>query len=97
MLQEAYITSVIYVSGRIRKFKVLKVGKKGDIYTTSEIRAKTGIKEGGSVIAYVEEDKLVIKPLEPLEEKIKRVLVKISPDDVEKLSEKAQREAGVLG
>ncbi len=73
------------------------MGKKGEIYTTSDIRAKVGIKEGGSVIAYVDRDRLVIRPLEPLEERIKRPLLKLTPDDIERLSEEAQREAGIFG
>ena len=56
-----------------------------------------GIKEEGSVIAYVGGDKLVIRPLEPLEERIRESIIKISPDEVERISEEAQKEAGVLG
>ena len=77
--------------------KILKVGKKGEIYTTSDIRSEVGIKEGGSVIAYVEGDKLVIRPLESLEERVKKSIIKISPDEVERISEEAQREAGIFG
>lgn len=85
------------MNSRIKQFKVLRVGKKGEIYTTSDIRAKMGIKEGGSVIAYIEGDKLVIRPLESLEEKIMKPLLKLAPDYAERLSEEAQREAGIYG
>lgn len=82
---------------RTKSVKVLRVGKKGEIYTTSDVRAEIGIREGGSVIAYIEGDKLVIRPLEPLEERIRKPILKLTPNDVERLSEEAQKEAGILG
>ena len=85
------------MNNRIRSFRVLRVGKRGEIYTTSDIRAEVGIREGGFVIAYVEEGKLVIKPLERVEERIRKRVVRLTPEEVERLSEEAQREAGILG
>jgi bifunctional DNA-binding transcriptional regulator/antitoxin component of YhaV-PrlF toxin-antitoxin module len=38
------------------------VGKKGEIYTTQELRDKSGITPGGKVIAKVVDGKLVIEP-----------------------------------
>ncbi len=85
------------MTNRNRYFRVLRVGKRGEIYTTSDIRAEIGIREGGSVLAYVERGKLVIRPLEPLEERIRKPILKLTPGDVERISEEAQEEAGILG
>ncbi len=82
---------------RNKSFRVLRVGKRGEIYTTSDIRAEVGIKKGGFVIAYVDGNKLVIRPLEPLEERIRKHILKLTPDDVEKLSEEVQEKAGMPG
>ena len=38
------------------------VGKKGEIYTTQELRDRSGIMPGGKVIATVVDGKLVIEP-----------------------------------
>lgn len=40
----------------------LKVGKRGEIYTTHKIRMKTGLTLGGRAIAIVEEKRLIIQP-----------------------------------
>ncbi len=71
---------------------VLRVGAKGEIYTTREIRERLGIREGGHVIAYVLGDMLIIKPLPSIEEKIRRVIIRIDPERIEELSVEAQRE-----
>lgn len=42
--------------------KELRVGKRGEIYTTHEIRRKTGLTPGGRAIATVEEDRLIVQP-----------------------------------
>ncbi len=76
---------------------ILKVGKKGEIYTTRMIREKLGIKEGGKVIAYVIGNTLVITPLPSIEEKIKRTVIKLTPTEAEEISEEAQREEGIYG
>ena len=71
---------------------ILKVGRKGEIYTVKELREKLGIKPGSRVIARVEEGKLVIWKLPSLEELLENPLVELTPDEAEKLSEEAQRE-----
>ena len=38
------------------------MGKKGEIYTTQELRDKSGITPGGKVIATVVDGKLLIEP-----------------------------------
>lgn len=75
---------------------ILRVGKKGEIYTTREIREKVGIKPGGRVRAIVEGGKLIIEPLPDIEDLIEDTLIKLSPEEAEKLSEEAQREAGII-
>jgi len=76
---------------------VLKVGKKGEIYTTKEIREKTGIKEGSSVVAYIIDGMLIIEPIPDINEKIKRCVIKLSPEEIERISEEAQIEEGIYG
>jgi bifunctional DNA-binding transcriptional regulator/antitoxin component of YhaV-PrlF toxin-antitoxin module len=40
----------------------LVVGKRGEIYTTRELRDSIGLEPGGRVIAKVMDDKIVIQP-----------------------------------
>ena len=76
---------------------VLKVGKRGEIYTTKELRAMAGIKEGGRVRAWVEKGRVIIEPIPTVDEIIRGPVVRLSPEEAEKLSEEAQREEGVYG
>jgi len=76
---------------------ILKVGKRGEIYTSKEIRMKTGIREGGRVKATVEDGKLIIEPIPTIEERIQCFVVELDPEEAEKLSEEAQKEEGIYG
>ena len=76
---------------------ILRVGKRGEIYTSKELRLKVGIKEGGIVRAIVEEGRLIIEPIPRIEEVIQRPVVKLSPKEAERLSEEIQREEGIHG
>ena len=76
---------------------ILKVGKKGEIYTTKEIRKALGIKPGGSVRAIIKESKLIIEPLPTVEELIKDEIVDLTPEEAEKISEEVQKEKGIYG
>jgi len=76
---------------------ILKVGKRGEIYTSKELRLKVGIKEGGIVRAIVEEGRLIIEPIPRIEEVIQRPVVKLSPKEAERLSEEFQKEEGIYG
>ncbi|RLE98571.1 MAG: hypothetical protein DRJ63_07485 [Thermoprotei archaeon] len=76
---------------------ILKVGKKGEIYTSKEIRQKVGIKEGGRVRAIVEKGKLIIEPIPTIEEVIRESIIELSPEEAEKLSEEIQKEEGIYG
>lgn len=76
---------------------ILKVGRRGEIYTTVEVRRKVGIREGSRVRAIIHNKKLIIEPLPSIEDMLCRTLIKISPDEAERISEEAQREEGVYG
>jgi bifunctional DNA-binding transcriptional regulator/antitoxin component of YhaV-PrlF toxin-antitoxin module len=77
--------------------KILVVGKKGEIFTTKEIRAQAGLKEGGRVRATVVEGKLVVEAVPSLEEVLRTPLLKVGVRMAERLSEEAQKEQGVFG
>ncbi len=76
---------------------ILKVGKKGEIYTSKEVRRKVGIKEGGKVKAIVEKGRLIIEPIPTIEEVIKKHVIELSPEEAEKLSEEIQKEEEIYG
>ena len=79
---------------------VLKLGKKGEIYTSKEIRKKMGLKANQKLRATLSEDgkKLVIQALPSLEEILKRrPLVKMTSEEVEKISEREQKRRGIYG
>jgi len=40
----------------------LKIGKRGEIYTTRKVRKKTGLTPGGKVEAIIEENRLIVQP-----------------------------------
>jgi bifunctional DNA-binding transcriptional regulator/antitoxin component of YhaV-PrlF toxin-antitoxin module len=40
----------------------VKIGKRGEIYTTREIREKTGLIVGGKALAKIDGGKLIIEP-----------------------------------
>jgi len=40
----------------------VKIGKRGEIYTTHRMRMKTGLTPGGRAIAIVEENRLIVQP-----------------------------------
>jgi len=76
---------------------VLKVGKKGEIYTSKELREKTGIRPGGLVRAVVEGRKLIIESIPSIEDLVKEAVAELTPEEAERLSEEAQEEEGIYG
>jgi len=76
---------------------LLRVGKRGEIYTSKEVRERVGIKAGGLVRATVKRGRLVIEPVPTVEELLGDVVVEITPEEAERLSEEVQREEGVYG
>ncbi len=75
----------------------LKVGKKGEIFTSADIRKKASIKEGGKVKATVVENKLIIQSIPSIEELLEHPVARMTTKQVEELSEQAQKEEGVYG
>ena len=75
----------------------LKVGKKGEIFTSAELRKKANIKEGGKVKARVVDNKLIIESIPSLEELLSQPVVRMTTKEVEELSEQAQKEEGIYG
>jgi len=76
---------------------ILKVGKKGEIYTSKDIRESIGIKPGGMVRAIVKGRQLIIEPLPTIEELIRETVLELTPEEAERFSEQAQKEEGVYG
>jgi bifunctional DNA-binding transcriptional regulator/antitoxin component of YhaV-PrlF toxin-antitoxin module len=76
----------------------LKVGKKGEIFTTAELRRRANIREGGRVKAEIIGTKLVIEALPSIEEILKRPPVMTSTSsEFKQISREIQREEGVYG
>jgi len=75
----------------------LKVGSRGEIFTTKEVRKLTGIKPSSEVIAIITKEGLLIKPRKSLKSFLKerKTILRISVEDFERLSEEIQEE--VLG
>jgi len=76
----------------------LKVGKRGEIYTTAELRNILKLKPNSTVLArIVDEGKVIIEVVPTLEELLKKPKkIKLSIEDVERLSIKAQKEVGLI-
>jgi bifunctional DNA-binding transcriptional regulator/antitoxin component of YhaV-PrlF toxin-antitoxin module len=76
----------------------LKVGKKGEIFTSADLRKRARIREGGRVKAIVVDDKLIIEALPSIEEVLKRPpVVRATTKEIEHVSEEIQKEEGVYG
>ncbi len=91
------ILNEIRMNLNVSEFK-LKVGKKGEIYTTAKLRKILNLKPGSTVIAkVVSEGKVLIEVTPTIEELLKRPKkVKLSVEEVEKLSVEAQEEVGII-
>ena len=72
----------------------LKIGSKGEIYTTKEIRKQIGLKPSSEAIGIITKDGLLIKPKKSLKNLIKKrkPLIKITIEEFERLSEEVQQE-----
>ena len=84
------------MSHSISEFR-LKVGKRGEIYTTAKLRKLLNLKPGSTVVArLVDEGKILVEVSPTIEELLRKPKrVKLSVEEVEKLSMEAQREAGI--
>jgi len=77
---------------------ILKVGKKGEIYVTKELRKKVGIVEDSFVKVLVKDGKLIIEPIPRIEDLIKeKKIIELTPQEAEKISEEMQKEENVYG
>lgn len=76
----------------------LKVGKKGEIFTSADLRKRANIREGGRVKADVVGNKLVIEAIPSIEELLKQPpMIRTTTRAIEKISEEIQREEGIYG
>jgi bifunctional DNA-binding transcriptional regulator/antitoxin component of YhaV-PrlF toxin-antitoxin module len=67
---------------------ILKVGKKGEIYVTKELRKKVGIVEDSFVKVLVKDGKLIIESIPRIEDLIKeKKIIELTPQEAEKISE----------
>jgi len=69
----------------------LKIGKRGEIYTTAEVRERTGLAPGGWAAAIVEENRLILQPKLTAISLLDKPRVKAKPIGPEELS-KLRRE-----
>ena len=65
----------------------LKIGKRGEIYTTREVREKAGIVPGGRAVARVRGDQLIIQPKPTALSLLTAPRVNSTPVSAEELSE----------
>lgn len=69
----------------------LKIGKRGEIYTTYKIRNKIGLIPGGRAIARIEGKKLIIHPKPTALTLLKKPRINTKPITPEELSKLRQR------
>ena len=69
----------------------LRVGRKGEIFTTKRIRDALNIKPGSYVVARVTDNKLVTIRIPELSEILGDYFVSVGWDGVESISEEMQR------
>lgn len=74
----------------------LKIGKRGEIYTTREVREKAGLIPGEKALAKVEEGRLIIQPKPTVISLLKKPRVNIKPVTSEELSELRREIAGEI-
>lgn len=77
--------------------KYLVVGKRGEIFTSKQLRNRTKIKKGGKVRASIVDGRLVLESIPSIEELLRRPVLVSESAKAESLSEEARREAGAYG
>ena len=75
----------------------LKVGTKGEIYTSEEIRREVGIEPRSVVIAEVGERQLILRPKESAEYLLEKPRFKVPPVSPKQLSKLRRKLAVDLG
>jgi len=81
------------LSGIFMIVEILKVGKKGEIFTTKRIREALKLQPDTYVTASIVGDKLVIRRIPSLEELLSKYYVEVDWREVEELSESIQEGA----
>jgi len=76
---------------------ILRVGRRGEIYTTRDIREAVGIRPRGRVRALVKGSRLIVEPIPSVEDLIKHKVVEMLPNEAEKISEELQKKKSVYG
>lgn len=64
----------------------LVVGKRGEIYTTREVRERIGLVPGGRALASIEEDRLIIQPKPTALSLLRKTRIGVEPLSPEELS-----------
>lgn len=77
--------------------KILIVGRRGEIFTTKEIRMRAGLTEGGRVRASVVDGKLIVEAITSLRDALRKPVLNLDAREAERLSEESQKEQGVFG
>lgn len=75
--------------------EIVKVGKRGEIYTSSRIRKESGLKPDSYVRITVEKGFLLIRPIRRIEDLIGDYADSLTIEEAEELSIEAQKEAGI--
>ena len=75
---------------------VVKIGKKGEIYFPVKFRKALGLKPGDKVRIKVEKDKIILEKEKDISDILGDYVFEVSIEEIERISEDAQREAGIL-
>ena len=75
---------------------IVKIGKKGEIYFPVKFRRALGLKPGDKVKIRVEKGRIVIEKKKDVLDLLGDYVFEIDIDEVEKISEEIQKEAGLL-
>ena len=75
---------------------VVKIGKKGEIYFPVNFRKALGLKPGDKVRIKVEKDKIILEKEKDISDILGDYVFEVSIEEIERISEDAQREAGIL-
>jgi len=74
----------------------VRVGKRGEIYTTKKIRELAGIDAPGELILIVSKGEIIVKKPVSLRDLLERkALLKMSFEEAERISEEFQRRYGL--
>ena len=78
-------------------YEIVKIGGKGEIYTSKKIRLESGLKPGYYARVAVEDGLIIVRPIRKIEDLIKDPVDSITIKEAEELSLAAQKEAKIYG